>query len=113
MPFMNDAPDVVANVLSNLLDNAHAAIPDVLKIGRKLGKVDRSKIETIFSNIDHLLLEYVRRITPFNSVCSQHILCTTGNKKLCLCSYQPSQNVHYSRQWQIWGWRGGGGAVRC
>ena len=58
VPFMSDAPDIVADVLSDLLNNAHAAIPIALKIGRKLGKVDRSRIESISSEIDDLLKEY-------------------------------------------------------
>ena len=58
VPFVNDAPDVVPDVLSNLLNQAHATIPCALKVGRKMAKVDKTTIETVSSNIDELLKEY-------------------------------------------------------
>ena len=75
---MSDAPDVVADVLSDLLSNAHAAIPTALKIGRKLGKVDRSRIECLSSDIDDLLKEYKKdnRLTTQYAVsiyCAQQV----------------------------------------
>ena len=79
IPFMSDAPDIVADILSDLLSNAHAAIPTALKIGRKLGKVDRNRIESISSEIDDLLKEYKKdnRLSTQYAVsifCAQQVL---------------------------------------
>ena len=76
---MSDAPDIVADILSDLLSNAHAAIPTALKIGRKLGKVDRNRIESISSEIDDLLKEYKKdnRLSTQYAVsifCAQQVL---------------------------------------
>ena len=71
---MSDAPDIVVDILNDLLSNAHAAIPTALKIGRKLAKVDRNRIESICSEIDDLLTECKKD----NRLSTQHLLCTTG-----------------------------------
>ena len=42
VPFVNDAPDVVPDVLSDLINQAHAAIPCALKVGQKMAKVDKT-----------------------------------------------------------------------
>ena len=70
---MSDAPDIVADILSDLPSNAHAAILTAFKIGRKLGKVDRNRIESIYSEIDDLLKEYKKE----NRLSTQCAVCTT------------------------------------
>ena len=65
VPFINDAPDIIPDVLSNLLNKAHAAIPCVFKIPRKLAKVDKTKIKSVSSKIDEST-----RQSSLNRVCT-------------------------------------------
>lgn len=83
VPFVYDPPDVIPDVLHDLLNNAHAAIPSALKVGQRLAKIDKTTIESLSSKIDEMLNEYKKdsRLTTQYAVsilCAQEVLNTVN-----------------------------------